>query len=223
MSIIKEEAEEFERVGVGLRLDDPYIWFHGSKTAAIVYKILEHLKMPDDEARWTLEAALLHDIGITNLGWDIRSRWPIKPGTWLEEEEWDDILAHPRLGYREINRKEYLGNILPGILYHHERWDGYGYPEALKGEEIPLSARVIAVADYMDSLAAPRGTKIIMPVEIALKKIKKEEGGYFEPAVVTALMQVNERELMDILTRDITDSVDERELKWYKKKMKMSM
>jgi response regulator RpfG family c-di-GMP phosphodiesterase len=62
-----------------------------------------------------------------------------------------------------------------------------------------------------------------MPVEIALKKIKKEEGGYFEPAVVTALMQVNERELMDILTRDIIDSVDERELKWYKKKMKMSM
>lgn len=212
------EAEDFDRLAMDFRLEDPYIWFHCSKTSMISYFIIDKLKIGDKEGRWTIEAALLHDIGILDLDWEIRERWPIKPGTMLYDEEWDDILDHPRHSSQIVGRREYLKNILPGIKYHHERWDGYGYPEGLKGEEIPMSARIIAVADMLDSLAAPRNARLIMPIEIALKKIQKEAGAAFDPAVVDAIMQVDKSELTNIITSRITEYITPKELKYYKAK-----
>jgi HD-GYP domain-containing protein (c-di-GMP phosphodiesterase class II) len=74
----------------------------GITAATITYFILEQLKLPDKEGRWTLEAALLHDIGVLDLSWGIRQRWLIKPGTMLYDEDWDEIMEHPQYGYQKV-------------------------------------------------------------------------------------------------------------------------
>lgn len=135
-------------------------------------------------------AAPLHDIGKIHIPDAILN----KPGK-LTDEEFDIMKTHTTAGYdvlmqakKQLGEFEYLNVALDMAEYHHERWDGKGYPNAIKGEEIPLCARIMAVADVFDALTAKRCYKEAMPVEKAYSIIEEESGTHFDPVVAEAFL-----------------------------------
>lgn len=130
-------------------------------------------------------ASMLHDVG----KWRTPNEILLKPAQ-LTDKEWDIIKQHPKLGaemlmplLKEKGSSQYLKLVESIVLYHHERWDGTGYPEGLKGEEIPLSARIVALADNYDALVSDRSYRKALIHEEALEVIKKEEYR-FDPRIL---------------------------------------
>ncbi len=131
--------------------------------------------------------ALLHDIG--KLG--VPEYVLLKPGK-LTDEEFDKIKKHPEIGAAILDPVEFPWPVLPGVKYHHEKWDGTGYPEGLKGYDIPLVARILAVADVYDALTSSRSYRGAWTHERALAVIKKDAGTHFDPDIVVAFDQIIE-------------------------------
>lgn len=135
-----------------------------------------------------LQAGLLHDIGKTQIPAEIL----YKPGS-LTEEEYELMKLHPILGEQMIYPIQSLRHLCPTIRGHHERWDGKGYPDGLAGEDIPLGARIIAVADVFDALAAERPYKSGMPVEKVRAILAEGRGTHFDPRLADAFERVLQR------------------------------
>lgn len=127
--------------------------------------------------------ALLHDVGKIGVP-DAILR---KPGP-LSEEEWAVMRHHPQLGFAILSGIDFLAPCLPVVQYHHEKWNGSGYPDGLVGNAIPLAARIFAVADAYDAITSPRPYKTALPVEIAVERIKDGAGTHFDPDVVEAFL-----------------------------------
>ena len=148
-----------------------------------IEKMSEFLKSQD-----LRKAGLLHDIGKTKIPPEIL----YKPGK-LTEEEYDIMKLHPIIGEQIVYPIESLRHLCPIIRGHHERWDGKGYPDGLKGEAIPLGARIIAVADVFDALAAERPYKAGMPIDRVQAILKEGRGTHFDPDLVDAFERVLQR------------------------------
>lgn len=129
--------------------------------------------------------ALLHDIG--KLG--VPEYVLLKPGR-LTDEEFAKIKEHPRIGADILSPVEFPWPVLPAVKYHHEKWDGTGYPEGLAGENIPLPGRILAVADVYDALTSTRSYRNAWTHEKAIEVIRKDSGTHFDPRVVQAFMAV---------------------------------
>lgn len=127
----------------------------------------------------------LHDIG--KIG--IPDRILNKPGS-LTPEEWEIMKRHPEIGYRIANSTHDLFSVKEGILYHHERWDGKGYPIGLKGNEIPLTARIIAVADAYDAMISDRPYRQALSREQAVAELEAGAGTQFDPSIVPLFLEV---------------------------------
>jgi response regulator RpfG family c-di-GMP phosphodiesterase len=170
---------------------------HVQNTAAYVRIILNGLrkkgyypeKISDEYIEQLEMSAPLHDIGKISLPDAIVN----KHGE-LTEEEQEVMNTHTVYGRRIMERAidtvkgdSYLKEARNMAAYHHERWDGTGYPDGLHGEVIPLSARVMALADYLDTLTSPKGFKISYSLEEAMEMIQEESGKYFDPKCVEAL------------------------------------
>jgi HD-GYP domain-containing protein (c-di-GMP phosphodiesterase class II) len=137
------------------------------------------LQFNEEQMRVLSISAILHDIGKIAVPEQILD----KPGK-LTDEEFNEVKKHPRTGTNIISSIPSYGTILSGILYHHERWDGTGYPEGLKGEEIPLNARIICVADVYDALAADRPYRKAWSREQALAFFEEQKEKLFDPQLV---------------------------------------
>ncbi len=135
-----------------------------------------------------LRAGLLHDIGKVQIPPEIL----YKPGK-LTPEEYDIIKMHPIYGEEIVRPIASLRYLCPTIRGHHERWDGKGYPDGLSGEEIPLAARIIAVADVFDALAADRPYKRGMEVGKVEQILEEGRGSHFDPSLVDAFLDIIER------------------------------
>ena len=127
-------------------------------------------------------AALLHDIGKLAVPEHIIS----KPGR-LTPEEFDRMKIHPIVGAEILERVSFPYPVVPYVRHHHERWDGAGYPAGLKGEDIPIGARILAVVDCMDALASDRQYRRALPLERAVEQIALESGRSFDPKIVAIL------------------------------------
>jgi HD-GYP domain-containing protein (c-di-GMP phosphodiesterase class II) len=139
-----------------------------------------------EEQLFNLEiGSLLHDVGQISVPDAILQ----KPGP-LEEEEFDLVKRHPEDGKEMVEPIPYLEEAIPTILYHHERFDGSGYPQRLKGEQIPLFGRIIAVADVFDALTNDRPHRDRLPAGQAMQLIKEQKGSKFDPAVVDVFLEV---------------------------------
>ena len=112
-----------------------------------------------------------------------------KPGS-LDDQEMKYIREHPQKGYNILKPLEKLSDALPGILHHHERYDGQGYPAGLKGGEIPFQARLIAVADTFDALTTDRAYRATRSPQEALAIIEKEAGSQLDPYCVAAFKDI---------------------------------
>ena len=130
-------------------------------------------------------AALLHDIGKLAVPEHILS----KPGP-LTPEEFQKIRAHPKVGADIVSSVPFPYPVAPLILSHHERWDGKGYPAGLKGEEIPLGARILSVVDYFDALMAERPYHKAMSFDAAIGLLQQEAGKGLDPAVVAKFIEL---------------------------------
>ena len=133
-------------------------------------------------------SGLLHDVG--KIG--VRDAILNKPGK-LTDAEFQEMRLHPLHCARILSniQSDRVVSVLPGVKYHHERWDGTGYPEGLKGECIPLLGRVLGVADFLDALTSDRAYRKGLPLEEALQMVKDLEGQAFDPAVVKAAVELH--------------------------------
>ncbi len=140
------------------------------------------------------QGALLHDVGKIGVA-DAILR---KPGP-LDAEEWREMRAHPELGYRMLKDIEFLKNALPIVRYHHERYNGTGYPYGLEGKEIPLEARIFSVADAFEAITSDRPYKKPRSFEQAVFILQDDSCKYFDPNVIAAFLKVPKEEWITIL------------------------
>lgn len=164
-----------------LEQKDPYTRGHSERVASFSLQIAKALSLSNLEEIYS--AALLHDIGKIAIPESVLR----KTGS-LTKEEYDDIKTHPQRGFNLLLKSSQFEGILDGVLYHHERLDGSGYPCGLKGDQIPMQARIIAVADVYDALTSDRSYRPAMTIQEATAIIEAGRGTKFDAAVVDCLL-----------------------------------
>jgi HD-GYP domain-containing protein (c-di-GMP phosphodiesterase class II) len=167
---------------------DPYTRGHSERVARYSAAIAREMGLPTDEARKVRLSALLHDVG--KIGIDDRI---IRKPTALTDEEFELMKAHPAKGAAIMETIPQLADIIPGMKYHHEKWEGGGYPEGLKGEEIPMQARIVAVADAFDAMTTTRPYQKAMEVSYVLERLREMSWKRFDANVVEALVRSHAR------------------------------
>lgn len=154
---------------------------HSIRVSHLTVKLGEALNFSDEQLNVLKRGSLLHDIGKIGVSDSILH----KPGK-LNEEEWVAMKKHPDIGAKIVEGIPFLEDSIPLIRHHQERWNGTGYPDKLKGEEIPILARVFAVIDAFDALTSNRPYRTKISTEEALAYLRKESGILFDPAIVSA-------------------------------------
>ena len=160
---------------------------HSRRVTELTIKLAQALNMKDEEIMHIRRGALLHDMGKIGVPDSI-----LHKADKLSDEEWVIMRKHPRFAYEMLHPIEYLHPALDIPYNHHEKWDGSGYPRALKGEEIPMSARLFAIADVWDALTSDRPYRSAWTEEQALTYIREQAGSHFDPQVVDLFFKVIE-------------------------------
>jgi putative nucleotidyltransferase with HDIG domain len=181
--MIKQMSDNYESIiaalGMALDIKDHDTHGHSLSTMKYAVQIAEKMKLPPEEREKIRSAALLHDIGKIKTSSDI-----LKKPSGLTEEEYETIKKHPRDGVNMLNTMNLFNDILPIILYHHEHFDGKGYPERLKGEKIPLGSRICAIADAYSVMLADRPYRRARSKEEAIAELKRCAGTQFDSRIV---------------------------------------
>ncbi len=168
-----------------IELKDHYTGNHVERTVYYANEIAKRLKLPAEDIKLIEQASMLHDLG--KIG--ISEKILLKKGP-LTRREFNKIKNHPKIGVDIIRPIQSFHSLVPLILYHHERWDGKGYPFGLKGNEIPVGARIIAIADVYEALISDRPYRKALPKKEALRIIKENSGKQFDPKIADVLMDV---------------------------------
>ncbi len=162
---------------------DPYTRGHSERVASYSRAIARYLGLPKDMQEKVWISAVLHDIGKIGVEDQVLKKHGV-----LTPEEFDQMKLHPVIGADIVEPISALRDHLPGIRWHHEAWNGSGYPDGLKGEQIPLMARIIGVADTFDAITTNRPYQTASSPEFALQTIKKLTGKRFDAKIVTAFL-----------------------------------
>jgi len=157
---------------------------HSERVTRFSVEIARIMNLPEEEIERIRIAALIHDIGKIVIDEGILN----KPTT-LSEAEYEVMKTHPIKGYELLKHISQLEEIMPGMQFHHEQLDGKGYPSGLKGDEIPMIARIITVADCFDAMTTIRPYQEAAPIEYVLAKIRSAAGVKYDERVVEALVQ----------------------------------
>ncbi|TLM80094.1 MAG: HD-GYP domain-containing protein, partial [Actinobacteria bacterium] len=163
-----------ERSGVG----------HAGRVMDYSMMIGQELDLGHDAVEQLRFAGLLHDVGKTGIPEEIL----LKPSK-LTAEELEAVQRHAEIGASLVDQIDFLKSLTPIILHHHERWDGKGYPHGLKGDEIPLLARVLAVADAFDAMMIERSYAKQLTIAQARLELENAAGTQFDPRIVAALLE----------------------------------
>jgi putative nucleotidyltransferase with HDIG domain len=176
-------------LGDVVEADDSYTGQHCKSVVRLALDVATELRLDSDRKRQVEFGALLHDIGKIAVPKEIIN----KPGK-LDEREWAIVRMHTVEGQRMLER---IGGFMRdvGIIVRasHERWDGAGYPDGLRGEEIPLEARIIAICDAMNAMTTTRSYREAMTLDVAREELERCAGSQFDPHVVSALLRVLDR------------------------------
>jgi diguanylate cyclase (GGDEF)-like protein/putative nucleotidyltransferase with HDIG domain len=188
----KNHAEEvaalhlrtIEALALAIDAKDHTTHTHLRRVQVYAVEIARELKLPDEQISAIQAASLLHDIGKLAVPEHIIS----KPGK-LTPEEFEKMKIHPVVGAEILSRVKFPYPVVPIVRAHHEKWNGLGYPDGLKGEEIPIGARVLAAVDCLDALASDRQYRRALPLDEAMKFVATEAGKSFDPQIVSILQQ----------------------------------
>ncbi|MCR5842809.1 MAG: HD-GYP domain-containing protein [Oscillospiraceae bacterium] len=180
-------AETAEALANAIDAKDKYTHGHSTRVAALSRQIAKKAGMTDRDCDQVYFAALLHDIGKIGIRDDIIN----KEGK-LTDEEFEQIKLHPILGYQILSSIKQSPTLSVGAHYHHERYDGTGYPDGLRGEEIPQIARIIAVADAYDAMSSSRSYRAYLPLETIKRELKRGMGKQFDPKYAEIMLRMME-------------------------------
>lgn len=169
---------------------DPYTRGHSARVAEFAALIALRAGLSPAEAERVRLCGLVHDIGKIGVSEDVLR----KPGK-LTDEEFRHVAAHPVTGHDILRGIPQVADILPGVLHHHERWDGRGYPHGIAGEGIPLLGRIIAVADALDAMTTSRTYRSARPMADAVAEIARCAGTHFDP-VLAGIVATMDRSLL---------------------------
>ncbi|WP_456399410.1 HD domain-containing phosphohydrolase [Mesoaciditoga sp.] len=169
---------------------DVYTKGHSERVANCSTKVAKMMGMNEEDQRKIYQAGLLHDVGKIFVPLEILN----KNGK-LTPEEYNEIKTHPVIGAELVEEGAGLREIAVIVRHHHERWDGKGYPDGLKGKEIPLESRIMSVCDTFDAMTSDRPYRRALSEEMALEEIEKNAGKQFDPAVVEAFLKTKRKEL----------------------------
>jgi len=188
-----QELEEMffqtaESLADAIEKRDPYTGGHTQRVTTYSLGTAKYLSLKPVELRWLKISAVLHDIGKIGIDDQILR----KPDR-LNPEEFNQIKRHANMGAEIIDHIKQLKNIIPGIKYHHEQLDGTGYPEGLKGEKIPIIAKIVAVADTFDAMTTDRPYRKEMSKELAIKELKRISGTQLDQIVVEAFLKAYDK------------------------------
>lgn len=161
---------------------DHYTYNHSRRVATLSSSIADALGVPKKIIKEIEHAASIHDIGKIGIDENI-----LRKNGNLSYEESEEIKKHPAIGARIVQSVPFLEDAIPVILYHHERYDGKGYPEGIAGERIPLSARIVIVADAVDAMMSSRPYRNALMIEKVLNELKENAGSQFDPDIVNIL------------------------------------
>jgi diguanylate cyclase (GGDEF)-like protein/putative nucleotidyltransferase with HDIG domain len=182
------QLETLLALAEALDLRDAGTGDHSQTVGRYCAALARELDLPPARSERVRLAGVLHDIGKVGLS-DAVLR---KPGP-LDDDEWAEMRRHPEMGARILGSSEF-DDIRPWVLAHHERWDGAGYPAGIRGEEIPLEARIVAVADAFEAMTSDRTYRPAVGRDAALAELRRCAGSQFDPAVVEAFLAVLERD-----------------------------
>ncbi|MBM7624178.1 HD-GYP domain-containing protein [Sporohalobacter salinus] len=185
-----------------LNVRDNYTFQHSWRVAELATMIAQEMNLTNEVVERVHQAAHLHDIGKIGVSDNILN----KPGK-LTEDEVKEMQKHPTIGYNILKKVSMFKSISTIVLYHHERYDGLGYPEGLKGEEIPLESRIITVADAFDAITSNRSYRQAQSYDYAYDEINDHVNEQFCPVVVkyfnkvfdliSSFLEKNEIEIKD--------------------------
>lgn len=203
---MRQAVDEVERAYMGtlealikaLEIRDHETEGHSRRVVQYTLSLAQYLGVAEAQLVPIMRGALLHDIGKIGIP-DAILR---KPGP-LTEQEWTVMKQHTRFGYRMLKGIEFLHQAIPIILHHHERFDGTGYPDGLAAEDIPLGARIFAVADAYDAITSNRPYRKGRSHELAVAEIRSGAATQFDPVVVDALLSLPVDEMARIRGRDL--------------------
>jgi response regulator RpfG family c-di-GMP phosphodiesterase len=159
---------------------DRYTSGHSDRVAIYATYLAVRLRLPPDVVEIVRQSALMHDIGKIGCVMNLN-----KPGK-LTQDEYEIFKLHPTYGKDILDPIRFLHPLIPGVHLHHERWDGRGYPLGLKGNDVPLIARIIAVADTYDAMTSDRAYRRALPHEVAVNEIERCSTTQFDPEVAAA-------------------------------------
>jgi putative two-component system response regulator len=192
---LREANDELRRLFMGsikalaqaLEAKDEYTQGHSARVAEVAVGIAQYLSLAENEINDMWLAGFLHDIGKIGIQESVLN----KPGK-LTAGEWDLIQQHPVLAERILCPIEELSDVIKIVRHHHERFDGSGYPDGLKGGAIPLGARILSVADAYDALTSKRPYRDALSHENAVAVLEEAAGSQFDPVIVRAFLSCHE-------------------------------
>lgn len=164
---------------------DPYTCGHSERVALYARRLAQEVGLDEDACEKIYLTGLLHDLGKIGISDSV-----LKKCGPLTEDEFDEIKRHPDLGWAILHELEQFEYVLPGVLYHHERYDGKGYPDNLRGEETPLEGRLLAVVDSFDAMTSDRPYRAGMPIEKALQILSDGAGTQWDAMLVDLFLGI---------------------------------
>jgi HD-GYP domain-containing protein (c-di-GMP phosphodiesterase class II) len=170
-----------------VEMRDPYTSGHQQRVADLAVAIATDMGLPEQQIRGIHLAGVIHDLGKIQVPAEILS----KPGR-LNEAEFALIKAHPQTGYEVLKDIQFPWPIAQIVLQHHERLDGSGYPQGLKGDQIMLEARILIVADVVEAMSSHRPYRPGLGLPQALEELRRNRGRFYDPAVVDACLKLFE-------------------------------
>ncbi|MFW6280409.1 MAG: HD domain-containing phosphohydrolase, partial [Halanaerobium sp.] len=184
-----------------MEMYDLYTKGHSENVAKLASAIAKEMNLSRQIIRDTYWAGLVHDIGKLLVPINILNK-----KAKLTDQEYELIKKHPVWGNKALSSSKILSPIANYMLYHHERWDGKGYPEGLKGNEIPLISQILGVADAWDAMLSERAYRKSLSFGEALNEIKDNKGTQFSPQVVDAFIKIIENDKIEELQQDVLDN-----------------
>lgn len=164
---------------------DPYTSGHANRVEKFAVELAEAYHLPFESVQNIRTASILHDIGKIGINDSILNK-----ATRLSQEEYHEIMRHPSIGADIISKVDFLKDITTIVKHHHERFDGKGYPDGLHGEEIPIEAAILTIADSYDAMTSDRPYRKALTQEEAFEELKKNAGTQFHPKLVEAFISL---------------------------------
>lgn len=191
----KAYLESIETLRYTVEAKDPYTKGHSDRVSEFSVLIGKKLGLPEEDLKTLRIGGLFHDIGKIGIPDSI-----LLKQSKLTDDEYSEIKHHPQIGTHILSNATIFADIIPVVKYHHERFDGRGYPENLKGTDIPLLARITSVADSFDAMSSRRTYRNSMDLEFIINEIQNNKGTQFDPEIADIFLNIIKNEFDSILS-----------------------